>query len=144
MPLSAFISSKEIMASLTLQPVLGHITTFGGHPVSCAAALAALEVLISGNLINEVLQKERIFRKHLQHPFIREIRGKGLILSLQLQSEEMNRKIISECVERGVLVDWFLFAPDCMRIAPPLIITEEEIIDSCSVIIESINSMSWN
>jgi acetylornithine/N-succinyldiaminopimelate aminotransferase len=140
MPLSAFISSNEIMSSLTHNPVLGHITTFGGHPLSCAASLAALEVLTSGNLIEEALQKEKVFRKHLQHSLIKEIRGKGLILSLQFQSEEMNRAVIDECIQRGVLVDWFLFAPDCMRICPPLIISEEEIIHSCSVIIESINS----
>jgi acetylornithine/N-succinyldiaminopimelate aminotransferase len=141
MPLSAFISSSEIMASLSHNPVLGHITTFGGHPVSCAASLSAIDILTSDELISQALEKEKIFRSHLNHPLIVEIRGKGLILSLQLQSEEVNKSVIAFCLERGLLVDWFLFAPDCLRIAPPLIITEEEILSSCSLIIYALNSL---
>jgi acetylornithine/N-succinyldiaminopimelate aminotransferase len=144
MPLSAFISSNEIMSSLSNNPVLGHITTFGGHPVSCAAALASLEILSSGKLITDTLKKEQIFRKHLEHSLIKEIRGKGLILSLQFESEEVNKKIIDKCIENGLLVDWFLFAPDCMRICPPLIISEDEIIKSCSIIIECLNFLKQN
>jgi acetylornithine/succinyldiaminopimelate/putrescine aminotransferase len=140
MPLSAFISSHEIMSSLSNNPALGHITTFGGHPLSCTASLAALKILTSGKLIEQVAAKENLFRKHLNHPSIKEIRGKGLILSLQFDSEELNKKIIDKCIQYGVLVDWFLFAPDCMRIAPPLIITEDEIIHSSSIIIQAINS----
>jgi acetylornithine/N-succinyldiaminopimelate aminotransferase len=142
MPLSAFISSAEIMSSLAHHPALGHITTFGGHPVCCAASLAAIEVLTAGDLIKQALEKEKIFRKHLNHPLIREIRGKGLILSLQFENAEVNQQAINICIEQGVLVDWFLFAPDCMRIAPPLIISEEEIIHSCNVIVDSLNKIS--
>jgi acetylornithine/N-succinyldiaminopimelate aminotransferase len=144
MPLSTFISSDKIMSSLTHHPVLGHITTFGGHPVSCAAALASFDFITSSTLIEDTLSKESLFRKYLQHPLIKEIRGKGLILSLQFQSEDMNRQIINTCIERGVLVDWFLFAADCMRICPPLVITEEEIKQSCGIIIDSINSLNKN
>ncbi|MEO8086825.1 MAG: aspartate aminotransferase family protein [Bacteroidota bacterium] len=141
MPLGAFISSGEIMSTLAVNPVLGHITTFGGHPVSCAASLAALSELAETSIIAETMQKEKLFRQKLQHPLIREIRGKGLFLSLQFSSEEINRKIIQRCISDGVLVDWFLFAPDCMRIAPPLIITEAEIESCCSIIMNSINQI---
>jgi len=141
MPLGAFISSKEIMSVFTSNPALGHITTFGGHPVSCAAALAALNELIETSVMNSVASKEELFRKKLQHPLIREIRGKGLFLALQFSSEELNKKVIERCIEKGVLVDWFLFAPDCLRIAPPLIISEEEIEESCSLILHSLNQI---
>ncbi|CAN5532987.1 aspartate aminotransferase family protein [soil metagenome] len=141
MPLGAFISSSEIMSSLATNPVLGHITTFGGHPVSCAASLAALSQLEESSLIADSQRKEKLFRQKLQHSLISEIRGKGLFLSLQFSSEEINRKIIQHCINDGVLVDWFLFAPDCMRIAPPLIITDEEIESCCAIIMNSINQI---
>ena len=141
MPLGAFISSVEIMTSLSRNPALGHITTFGGHPVCCAASLAAMLQLTETTIMDAADSKEKLFRKKLQHPLISEIRGKGLFLSLQFPGEEMNRKIIKRCVEKGVLVDWFLFAPASMRIAPPLIITEEEIVASCDIILESLNEI---
>ena len=139
MPLGAFISSHKIMTSLTMNPALGHITTFGGHPVSCAASLAALQILTESDLIPDASEKEKIFRNKLQHPLISEIRGKGLFLSLQFSSAEQNTKIIQHCIQNGILVDWFLFAPDCLRIAPPLIITDKEIEYSCNIILDSIN-----
>jgi acetylornithine/N-succinyldiaminopimelate aminotransferase len=142
MPLSAFISSDNIMSSLSYDPVLGHITTFGGHPLSCAGAIAAFDILTSTNLIPEAVVKEQIFRKYLNHRLIKEIRGKGLILSLQFENEEVNRLAINNCIKKGVLVDWFLFAPDCMRIAPPLTVTEQEIIHACSVIVKSLVNLS--
>jgi acetylornithine/succinyldiaminopimelate/putrescine aminotransferase len=141
MPLGAFISSTEIMTSLSSNPVLGHITTFGGHPVSCAAALAALEELTGTLLMQSVAAKEKLFREKLQHPLIQDIRGKGLFLALQFSSEELNRKLIHRCIEAGVITDWFLFAPDCLRFAPPLIITEEEIEESCSLILHTLNQI---
>jgi acetylornithine/N-succinyldiaminopimelate aminotransferase len=141
MPLGAFISSGKIMSAFTSNPVLGHITTFGGHPVSCASALAALNELTDTPVMESIAQKEKLFREKLQHPLIKEIRGKGLFLALQFSSEELNRKIIQRCIEKGVLVDWFLFSPDSMRIAPPLIITEEEIEESCSLILHSLNQI---
>ncbi|MCX6275738.1 MAG: aspartate aminotransferase family protein [Bacteroidetes bacterium] len=141
MPLGVFISGTEIMSALTVNPVLGHITTFGGHPVSCAASLAALQQLTESSLIVRASEKEKIFRRKLQHPLIKDIRGKGLFLSLQFPTEEINKKVIHHCILNGVLADWFLFAPDCLRIAPPLIITEQEIENCCDVILDSLNQI---
>jgi len=137
MPLGAFISSKEIMSTLSHDPVLGHITTFGGHPVCCAASLAALQILTSKPSLN-VKKKGELFKKLLVHPRIKEVRGEGLLLAVQFASEEENKKIISRCIESGVVVDWFLFRSDAMRIAPPLVITEKEIKWACKVILNSI------
>lgn len=138
MPIGAFISSDEIMSVLKENPILGHITTFGGHPVSCAAGLANLEVILDENLFEDVPRKESIFRKHLQHPEIKEIRGKGLMLSIQLTSFEQVEKVSKRCVENGIIIDWFLHCDTAMRIAPPLIITDNEIINACEIIIEAI------
>ncbi|MBI4947690.1 MAG: aspartate aminotransferase family protein [Bacteroidetes bacterium] len=144
MPLGAFISSKEIMSTLSHDPVLGHITTFGGHPVCCAAALTALELIASppAPLLKEkggVSWKGELFKKLLKHPRIKEVRGKGLLLAVQFSSEEENKKIISRCIQNGVVVDWFLFRSDAMRIAPPLTISEKEIKKACEVILKSID-----
>jgi acetylornithine/N-succinyldiaminopimelate aminotransferase len=142
MPLGAFISSKEIMQSFTHNPVLGHITTFGGHPVCCAAGHAALQVLLDEKLTETVQHKEDLFRKNLQHSFIKNIRGKGLFLALEFETEELNKKVINHCIEKNVIVDWFLFAPNCMRIAPPLTISETQIETACKLIIKSINQLT--
>lgn len=139
MPIGAFISSKKIMNSLTNNPILGHITTFGGHPVSCAAADATLSVLLEEKLMDGVEAKEQLFRSLLKHPKIKSIHGRGLLLSVEFESYEQNKLIIDKCIEKGVITDWFLFNSHSMRIAPPLIITEEEIKFACKVIIESIN-----
>ena len=141
MPMGAFISSKEIMHSLTENPMLGHITTFGGHPVCCAAAYSSLSVLLEENLIKQVAEKEKLFKQLLIHPSIKEVRGKGLLMAVQFDSFETNKKIIDLCIEKGVITDWFLFNDSAMRIAPPLIITEQEIKDCCAVILESINEI---
>ncbi|MGZ4118300.1 MAG: aspartate aminotransferase family protein [Bacteroidia bacterium] len=138
MPLGAFISSDKIMNSLTNNPILGHITTFGGHPVCCAAGFATLNVLLEEKLIEQIEKKEALFRKLLIHPKIKSIKGKGLLLSLEFDSYEQNKLIIDKCIEKGVIVDWFLFNAYSMRIAPPLTISEEEIIFSCQVILKSI------
>jgi acetylornithine/succinyldiaminopimelate/putrescine aminotransferase len=138
MPLGAFISSRERMTTLTDAPVLGHITTFGGHPVSCAAGLAALQVLLSEGMMDQVKEKEAMFRAQLIHPAIKEIRSYGLWLAIQFDSFETNKRIIDKCIENGVLTDWFLFAADSLRISPPLVITPEEIKTACEVIISSI------
>lgn len=139
MPLGAFISSKEIMGALTHNPVLGHITTFGGHPVCCASGLAALKTLLNEKLINEVEGKGKLFDGLLMHPAIKAKNRMGLMMALQFESFEANKKIIDRCIELGVLTDWFLFAPECMRIAPPLIITEAQIKTACEIILQSIN-----
>ena len=121
--------------------MLGHITTFGGHPVCCAAAYSALSVLLEENLIKQVAEKEKLFKQLLIHPSIKEVRGKGLLMAVQFDSFETNKKIIDLCIEKGVITDWFLFNDSAMRIAPPLIITEQEIKDCCAVILESINEI---
>jgi acetylornithine/N-succinyldiaminopimelate aminotransferase len=138
MPIGAFVSSNQVMASLTENPILGHITTFGGHPVCCAAGLAALNVLLDENLIAAVADKEALFRKLLVHPAIREVRGKGLWLAIELKDFDLNKKIIDRCIANGIITDWFLHCSNSMRIAPPLIISTDEIRQACSVIIEAI------
>jgi acetylornithine/N-succinyldiaminopimelate aminotransferase len=134
MPLGAFIASGEMMSSLMHDPVLGHITTFGGHPVCCAAGLASMKVLLEEDAISQVERKSALFAACLQHPKIKEVRRSGLLISVVFESFEENKKIIDACIERGVFTDWFLFAPHCMRIAPSLLISEEAIIHSCRVI----------
>jgi 4-aminobutyrate aminotransferase-like enzyme len=141
MPLGAFISSSDRMKLLTDNPVLGHITTFGGHPVCCAAGLAAFNVLTEENRIAEVERKGQLFEKLLVHPKINSVQRKGLMMALTFESFEMNKMIIDKCIEQGVLTDWFLFAPQCMRIAPPLIITEAQIETACAVIVKAINDL---
>jgi acetylornithine/N-succinyldiaminopimelate aminotransferase len=139
MPVGAFVAPVEIMSAFKENPILGHITTFGGHPVCCAAGLAALEVLLSENLLDGVEAKNQLFHKQLTHPAIKGIRGKGLMLAIEFESFELNKKIIDRCIANGVITDWFLHCSNSMRIAPPLIITHEQIIDACAVIFEAID-----
>jgi acetylornithine/N-succinyldiaminopimelate aminotransferase len=141
LPLGAFISSKEIMDNLTNNPVLGHITTFGGHPLSCAASLATLKVLVKEDYISQVTTKENLFRSLLQHSKIVGINGMGLMLAIQFENEEFNRKVISKCMENGVFSDWFLFNANSMRISPPLVITHAEIKRACKLILKSIDEV---
>ncbi|MFL5751851.1 MAG: aspartate aminotransferase family protein [Bacteroidia bacterium] len=139
MPIGAFIASQKLMSFLTNDPVLGHITTFGGHPVSCAASLACLEEIVNGKLYDKADSIERIIREKLVHPKIKEIRGKGALLAIEFGNAELNMKVISLCISKGVITDWFLFCQTAMRIAPPLIITEEELNAACSLILEAID-----
>jgi acetylornithine/succinyldiaminopimelate/putrescine aminotransferase len=138
MPIGAFVASNDLMSSLSHDPILGHITTFGGHPVSCAAGQACLSVIQEEKLVESIPAKENLFRKLLNHPEIREIRGKGLMLALQLRDSEQLFPAIDRCIENGIVTDWFLFCDSAMRIAPPLTITEEEIAEACAIINESI------
>jgi acetylornithine/N-succinyldiaminopimelate aminotransferase len=131
MPLGAFIASKEIMSSLVSNPVLGHITTFGGHPVCCAAGLAALNVIIEGKYVESGKAKSELFKKELTHPLISEVRGEGLLLAVKLNRPEFINYIIANAPVYGLILDYFLFCSDAFRIAPPLIITEEEIAEAC-------------
>lgn len=142
MPIGAFITSTDLMASLKNNPILGHITTFGGNPVCCAAGLATLETIFNENLLAGIEEKENLFRTLLVHPAIRTIRGKGLMLAIELENFEFNKKVIDECIEKGIIVDWFLHNSNSMRIAPPLIITEDEIKEACSVIINALEKYS--
>jgi acetylornithine/N-succinyldiaminopimelate aminotransferase len=141
MPLGAFIADRTLMQALTHDPLLGHITTFGGHPVSCAAGKAALEVLLHGNFIDMVKRKEKILLDCLQHKKIINLNVAGLWASLEFDSFETNKKVIHRCIEKGLITDWFLFAPNCMRIAPPLIITEVDLKKACLLVIEAINEV---
>jgi acetylornithine/N-succinyldiaminopimelate aminotransferase len=138
MPLGAFAASNQIMDALKENPMLGHITTFGGHPVCCAAGLAALEVILNEQLIDTVVEKETLFRKLLVHPAIKEVRGKGLMLAAEFESFDLNKKIIDRCIANGVITDWFLHCSNSMRIAPPLIINPEQIKQACEVILEAV------
>jgi acetylornithine/succinyldiaminopimelate/putrescine aminotransferase len=138
LPLGAFIASKTLMDSFTNQPVLGHITTFGGHPLSCAAGLAAMKVVIKEKLIDSIFEKENLFRKRLVHPAIKSVRSAGLLIAVEFENFEINKRIIDGCLRDGLLTDWFLFASACLRIAPPLTITIEEIEEICSILLLNI------
>lgn len=138
MPLGAFISSYNNMQALTENPVLGHITTFGGHPVCCAAGMAAMQVLLKENMTEAVAKKEGLFRAGLVHPAIKAIHSKGLLIAIELESAEKTLQVVQRCIENGVFTDWFLFAQHCLRIAPPLTITPDEIVKACEVIQSSL------
>ncbi|MFT7100293.1 MAG: acetylornithine/succinyldiaminopimelate/putrescine aminotransferase [Bacteroidia bacterium] len=139
MPIGVFISSKKIMDSLSDNPILGHITTFGGHPVSCAAGNAALKFLTKSSLMDEVAEKEALFRELLVHPKIKGISGKGLMLAVQLDSFEEVERTMKRCIERGVIIDWFLYNLECLRISPPLIITKTQIREVCEALKEALD-----
>jgi acetylornithine/N-succinyldiaminopimelate aminotransferase len=140
MPLGAFIADQKRMAAFTENPVLGHITTFGGHPVCCAAGMAALQALLDEKMVNEVKQKEKLFRALLNHPKIKSVRSFGLWLAIEFDSFDTNKKIIDSCIASGILVDWFLFASNCLRISPPLTITEDQISQACEKILRALGS----
>lgn len=142
MPIGAFISSQEIMSVFTHSPVLGHITTFGGHPVSCAAGLATLETIVNERLVDEVENKGKLFLSLLKHPAIKEIRGKGLMIAVAFDSYETNKQIIDACINDGLITDWFLHCSNAMRIAPPLVITEEQIKKACAIILKNIKAVT--
>ena len=138
MPLGAFIAEKKIMGSLTENPVLGHITTFGGHPVCCAAGMAAMKALLDERMINDVKKKEELFKSLLIHPKIGSVRSFGLWMAVEFDSFETNKKVIDGCLASGVMTDWFLFAVNCLRISPPLIISEDKIKRSCEIILRAL------
>ena len=143
MPLGAFIASKEIMWSLTNNPVLGHINTFGGHPVSCTAALASINVIIDENLIHNVSKKEKIFREILEkHPLVKEVRSKGLLMAVELGSFDKMIKLVKFGVEKGFITDWFLFCDTSFRISPPLTITDEECRLAAELIVKGLNEIT--
>lgn len=138
LPIGAFISSEEKMKTLSHDPMLGHITTFGGNPVCCASALATLEVIENENLLAQVEEKGQMIEQLLTHPKIKEIRRIGLLFAIDFESAETVHNIVNYAREKGVICYWFLSHPNSFRIAPPLTITEEEIKKACSVIVEAI------
>lgn len=141
LPIGAFTASQELMSCLSDNPKLGHITTFGGNPVIAAAAHATLKEITSSNLIAQTLDKELLIRKHLRHPLIKEIRGKGLMLAAILPSAEIVNQVILTCQDKGLILFWLLFEPKAIRITPPLTITEDEIIEGCKIIIEVLDAI---
>lgn len=139
LPLAAFIADKNLMQQLSYQPVLGHITTFGGNPLCCAASKAGIEVLLENKHWMDVCQRETLLRKGLVHPKIKAIRSFGFLMAMELDSFDTCVKLMHAAMAKGVLVDWFLFAENCIRIAPPLCITEEELQHAITVLISCLN-----
>lgn len=144
MPLGAFISSKKIMDSFAENPILGHLTTFGGHPVSCASGKAALEVILEEKLMDGIPEKQALFLAHLKHPAIKEIRCKGLMMAIELADFSSVQAVIKyglEAAPNGVFTDWFLFASNAIRLVPPLVISNEEIIEACAILNKAFDSI---
>jgi acetylornithine/succinyldiaminopimelate/putrescine aminotransferase len=141
MPIGAFTASAELMDLLSENPKLGHITTFGGHPVIAASALATLQEITESDLMAQALEKEQLIRKLLVHPLILEIRGKGLMLALMTPSADITNTVILKCQDEGLVLFWLLFEPLAVRITPPLTISNEEIIKGCGIIIDVLNTI---
>ncbi len=137
MPIGALVSSNALMSTFTKYPVLGHITTFGGHPVSCAAAFATLNVLLKENYVEKVEEKEAHFLKRLKHPIIKEVRSSGLMMAVELTRRKYLKHVVSHTFELGAIVDYFLFNNKSFRLAPPLIINEEEIEKACNILLRA-------
>lgn len=140
LPIGTFVADKKIMHSLTHDPMLGHITTFGGNPVCCASALANLEVITEENILETVEEKGKLFEQYLQHPLIREVRRIGLMFAVDFDSSERVQRIVMQALKDGVVCFWFLSHPDSFRIAPPLTITTQQIKESCDVILKAIDN----
>jgi len=138
MPIAAFVAGKNVMNVLSENPILGHITTFGGHPVCCAAALATLETLTNGGWIAQVEAKSALFVQLLQHPAIVEVRSAGLLIAVELRDFAAVQAVIRFCLEKGLIIDWFLFNNRSLRIAPPLIISETQIREACAIVVEAL------
>ena len=141
LPIGAFIASTNLMSNLTKNPILGHINTFGGNALCVAAANACLEIIISENLCSRAKQIENIITTKLKHPLIKEIRIHGALGAIDFYNEVLNMRVIKSCIEKGIICDWFLFCPTAMRIAPPLIITDSELIEALNTIIEVLNTI---
>ena len=139
MPLGAFIGDKKLMNALTENPVLGHITTFGGHPVCCAAGKAAMEVLLEERIMESIKDKEQLFTLSLKHEKIRSVRSYGLWMSIDFDSFGTSKQIIDRCIANGVMTDWFLFASNCLRISPPLTISINQIKEACNCVLKAIS-----
>jgi acetylornithine/succinyldiaminopimelate/putrescine aminotransferase len=141
MPIGAFMANEELMKTLSFEPVLGHITTFGGHPVSCAASLATLNYILDEKLLDKILAKSALFHQLLVHPIIKEVRGIGFMLAVEMKDFKTVKAVIDECIQNGLITDWFLFCDNSLRIAPPLTITEEEIKIACNILLQAMNKV---
>lgn len=139
LPIGAFISSLEIMKSLRENPILGHITTFGGNPVSSASAYATVKTIVDGALYKGVTEKAALFTSQLKHPKIKSLRQIGLLMALEFENFEITKAVVDRCTETGLITDWFLHCDNAMRIAPPLIIQNEQIIEACHILLKAID-----
>jgi acetylornithine/succinyldiaminopimelate/putrescine aminotransferase len=142
LPLGAFISSPEIMSALSHNPILGHMTTFGGHPLSCAASLEALQIVLDDQLQDRAIALGDLFKAKLKpHPALHEIRGRGLMLALELKNQDHLLPAVKACRANGLLVDWFLFNDRSIRLAPPLITSEVEVMLICDKLTAALNTL---
>jgi acetylornithine/succinyldiaminopimelate/putrescine aminotransferase len=141
MPVGAFVANKQVMDVLSDHPKLGHITTFGGHPVNCAAAVANIEVLQNSGIIEKVEAKGQLLESLLSHKAIRQIRRIGLMMAVEFENARTVEKIVRKCLEKGVITFWFLSSVNSFRLAPPLIITEEQISEASHKILEAIDQV---
>lgn len=141
MPIGAFMANESIMRTLSYEPVLGHITTFGGHPVSCAASLATIKYIQEANLLDRVAIKSNLFKELLIHPLIQEVRGAGLMIAVEMKDFQTVKAVIDTCLENGLITDWFLFCDNALRIAPPLVITEDEIKMACNILLQAMDKV---
>ncbi len=141
MPIGAFIANESLMQTLSYAPVLGHITTFGGHPVSCAASLATLNFIQKNQLLDKIEAKHQLFKELLRHPIIKEFRGVGLMIAVEMQDFKTVKAVIDECILNGLITDWFLFCDNSLRIAPPLVITNVEIKMACNILLQAMDKV---
>lgn len=141
MPIGAFIANESLMQTLSYAPVLGHITTFGGHPVSCAASLATLKFIQQNQLLDQIDTKHQLFKNLLIHPIIQEFRGVGLMIAVEMKDFMTVKAVIDECMLHGLITDWFLFCDNSLRIAPPLVITLEEIKMACNILLQAMDKV---
>lgn len=139
MPIAGLIGHKNIMSTLTKNPDLGHITTFGGHPVTCAAAIGTLETLLEGSIVNDVLEKEAFIKEKLQHPIIKEVRSSGLMMAVELTKRKYLKHVVNHAFENGALIDYFLFNNRSFRLAPPLIYTVAQLEEACQILLNAMD-----
>ena len=141
MPIGAFMANESVMQTLSYAPVLGHITTFGGHPVSCAASLATLKYIQKNQLLDQIEEKHQLFKDLLVHPIIKEFRGVGLMIAVEMQDFKTVKAVIDACIRDGLITDWFLFCDNSLRIAPPLVITLDEIKMACNILLQAMDKV---
>jgi len=141
MPIGAFMANESVMQTLSYAPVLGHITTFGGHPVSCAASLATIKYIQKNQLLDQIEEKHQLFKDLLVHPIIKEFRGVGLMIAVEMQDFKTVKAVIDACILDGLITDWFLFCDNSLRIAPPLVITLEEIKMACNILLQAMDKV---
>ena len=139
MPIGGLVADKKLLDGFTRDPDLGHITTFGGHPVVCAAAKATLEVLLEGEIIPQVLVKEALIRKKLQHPIIQEIRSSGMMMAVELTRRKYLKHVVTKAFELGALIDYFIFDSKSFRLAPPLVYKEEELVKALDILLAALD-----